>query len=509
MVHSDGVILRVQQLVRRVSLNLNSLGSTVSVFALPVLIIGAIALGCYFFIVTRWTPYLRLGALLLLGGGVVGILRLFHLASYDRLTGLPNRALFLSRLEQTLRHHRHRSSDRFGIVWIDLDQFKQINSKFGKAVGDRVLITVARRLRRCLPPNSLLARVGGNEFAILRRHLSSSSADQLAERLQTKLAAPIHLQGQPVHITASIGVALSTGYIWADDLRKDAQIAMYHAKRQGRGHHALFHPDMRTQSLVATELEADLRLALDRQELHLYYQPLVSLTTGHIAGFEALLRWQHPDRGWVYPSEFIPMAEETGLIGSIGQWVLQQACTQMRLWQEQFSDALPLLMSVNLSGKQFSQPNLLQQIQQVLQTTGLDGQSLKLEITESILMEDFEAAIATLQQIKALNIRLGIDDFGTGYSSLSHLYHFPTDTLKVDRSFIRRIGVDADNDEIARTIITLAHNLGMTVIAEGIETSRQLAFLRSHRCEYGQGYLFSEPLDVDDAEALLKTNPRW
>jgi diguanylate cyclase (GGDEF)-like protein len=509
MVHSDVVMFRVQQFFRQVSPKLTSLGSTASVFAPPVLVVSAIALGCYFFIVTRWMPHLRWGSLVLLLVGIIGILRLFHLASYDRLTGLPNRALFLKQLEHTLRQTRHRSGDRFGIVWIDLDQFKQINSKFGKAAGDRVLIIVARRLRRGLPPNSLLARVGGNEFAILKRQLAASSADQLAERLQAKLAAPIQLHGQTVHITASIGLALSKGYIWADDLRKDAQIAMYHAKRQGRGHHTLFHPDMRAQSLVATELEADLRLALEREELQLYYQPLISLAVGQITGFEALLRWQHPDRGLVYPSEFIPLAEETGLIGSIGHWVLQQACTQLCYWQKQFPNALPLIMSVNLSGKQFSQPDLLQQIQQVLQITGLNGQDLKLEITESMLMDDFEAAIATLQHIKSLNVRLGIDDFGTGYSSLSHLYHFPTDTLKLDRSFIRRIGADPDNDEIVRTIISLAHNLGMTVIAEGIETPRQLAFLRSHRCNYGQGYLFSEPLDVQDTEALLHTNPQW
>ncbi|HEY9619703.1 MAG TPA: bifunctional diguanylate cyclase/phosphodiesterase [Crinalium sp.] len=503
------MIFRVQQLFRRISPTLNSFNSAVSVFAPPVLVSSAIALGCYFFVITRWTPLLRSGALLLLLIGIIGVLRLFQVASYDRLTGLPNRAFFLKRLERILRQKRYRQGDRFGVFWIDLDQFKLINDKFGKDAGDFVLIAVARRLRRCLPPSSLLARVGGNEFAIVRRNLTEASATQLAERFQAKLAVPFHIHGQPIYITASTGIVLSTDYIWADDLRKDAQIAMYHVKNQGRGRYALFHPDMRVQPLSSAELESELRLALERQELELYYQPLVSLTTGRIAGFEALLRWHHTQRGVVYPSEFIPIAEDSGLIIAIGHWVLHQACSQMKLWQRQFPNMSSLLMSVNLSSKQFSQPNLLQQIQQVLQITGLEGRYLKLEITESLLMDDMEMAIATLQDIKTLNVRLGLDDFGTGYSSLSHLYHFPTDTLKVDQSFIKRLGTDSDNDEIVRTIITLAHKLGMTVIAEGIETPRQLAFLRSNRCEYGQGYLFAEPLDSSDIEALLSSNPHW
>lgn len=504
------MISNLLPIFQQIAPKLSPLRRGAEVFSQPILVATAIALGCYLFTVTRWTPLLRSGALLILVAGVFGVLRLFHDASYDRLTGLPNRALFLKRLECAIRRYHQGQGDTFTVFLLDLDQFKTINDCFGRREGDRLLVAIAQRLRRCIHPTSTLARVGGNEFALLRRGLvNSSQAIQLANHLQVKLAPPFYLNGRKVYTTASIGIALSTDYIWADDLLRDAQIALYQAKRLGRARHAIFQPSMRMQADSRTHLETDLRLALERHELCLYYQALVSLETGQIVGFEALARWQHPELGLILPAEFIPIAEDTGLIINMGYWALKQACERIQLWQRTFPRQPPLLVSVNLSGKQFSQPDLIDQVKHVLDETGLTGDSLKLEITESLLMDDLELAIATLEQIKLLNVRLGIDDFGTGYSSLSHLYHFPVDTLKVDQSFIRRIGDNSENDEIVRTIVALAHNLGLNVIAEGIETPTQLSLLRSIHCEYGQGYLFSEPLDVDTAEALLASSPQW
>jgi EAL domain-containing protein (putative c-di-GMP-specific phosphodiesterase class I) len=319
---------------------------------------------------------------------------------------------------------------------------------------------------------------------------------------------PFNLNGHEVYTTASIGIALSTtGYDHPENILRDADIAMYRAKDNGKARYELFDTVMHTRAVALLKLENDLRRAIERQEFHVYYQPIVSLETDQIAGFEALVRWEHPERGFISPDEFIPLSEETGLIMEIGQWVLHEACRQMRQWQISFQR--PLMLSVNLSGKQFIQPNLIEQIKSILKETNFDPRWLRLEITESVVMENAEAATSMLLQLRDLGAHLSIDDFGTGYSSLSYLHRFPVTTLKIDRSFISRMGEGDENSEIVRTIMTLASNLGMEVVAEGIETEEQLMQLRTLKCEYGQGFLFSRPVDAELAKMMiLQRSPR-
>jgi len=456
-------------------------------------------------------PLAQIVTVLVVSGGMLLTWRSLDSIFRDRLTRLPNRTLFMRRLECSVRQTNQYKQNEFAVLFLDLDRFKSINKKLGSKNGDRLLVKVAQRLKTDIGGSNFLARVGGNEFAILLRDVQfADQASWAAHHLQVQLNLPFEIDAHEICLTASIGIALSSaGYVWSDDLLRDAQTAMYHAKSLGRARYALFQPSMRVQAVTLLQIETDLRRAIERQELRLHYQPLVSLKTGKIAGFEALARWQHPKHGLIAPAEFIPIAEDSGLIISVGYWAMLQACHQLRIWQRQFPTDPPLMISVNLSSRQFAQPNLINQVECVLAETGLEAQTLKLEITESMVMDDIEAAIATLEQIKALNVRLGIDDFGTGYSSLSHLYRFPADTLKVDQAFVSRIGLDEENNEIVRAIVTLAHNLGMTVIAEGIETQEQLALLRSLNCEYGQGYFFSEPLSHEAAESLIAASPRW
>jgi len=425
--------------------------------------------------------------------------RSLYLALYDRLTGLPNRTLFLQQLEFALQ-----ADEPVAVLLLDIDDFKTINESLGTAAGDRLLLTLARRLQPFTP--STIARVGGNELAVLCNH-SQEAAVQLANQLQAAALLPFPLAGQERHITVSIGIAFSDCSAWADDLLKEAQLAVYHAKSLGRARSVVFQPSLRVPPVALRQLETDLRSAIERQELRLHYQALVSLQTGGIAGFEALVRWQHPQHGLLAPAEFIPLAEDNGLIAAVGEWTLIEACQQLRIWQQQFPQEPPLLVSVNLSSKQLNQANLPAQIEQILQQTGIAASTLKLELTESIAIQ--EEAIAVLKEIKALEVRIGIDDFGTGYSSLSYLYQFPSDTLKIDQSFVRRLGSDSGIDAIVHSIIALAHTLGLTVVAEGIETAGQLAILRRLHCEYGQGYFLSKPLAPDAAAALLATSPRW
>jgi diguanylate cyclase (GGDEF)-like protein len=484
--------------------------SGVTAFPLqPVLISSSVGIGLVLLLLKGILLTQAVGLIVI--GGMLLAWRSHNSAFHDRLTGLPNRALFMRRLEYSVRQTNQYKQDGFAVLFLDLDRFKSINKKLGSKNGDRLLVKIAHRLKTCITCQDLLARVGGNEFAILLRDVQSTDqASWAAHHLQVQLNLPFEIDTHEVCLTTSIGIALSsTGYVWSDDLLRDAQTAMYHAKSLGRARYALFQPSMRVQAVTLLQIETDLRRAVERQELHLHYQPLVSLQTGKITGFEALARWQHPKHGLISPAEFIPIAEDSGLITSVGYWAMLQACQQLRTWQQQFPADPPMMISVNLSSRQFAQPNLINQVECVLAETGLDAQTLKLEITESMVMEDIEAAIATLGQIKALNVQLGIDDFGTGYSSLSHLYRFPADTLKVDQSFVSRIGLDEENNEIIRAIVMLAHNLGMTVIAEGIETEEQLAMLRSLNCEYGQGYLFSEPLTHEAAATLIATSPCW
>ena len=430
--------------------------------------------------------------------------QLLHIALHDELTGLANRALFTDRLDRAIARTSQRAS--FAVLFLDLDRFKVINDSLGHLVGDQLLVATAERLKRCLRDSDTCARLGGDEFAILLEDIERpEEAIERVERIREELCAPFLLAGQEVFVNGSIGLVLDTKrYRHKEELLRDADTAMYHSKATGRGRYTIFTPQMHEQAMTLLHLEADLRRAIQRQELRLFYQPILALKSQRLTGFEALLRWQHPTRGLLLPAEFIPMAEETGLIISIGWWVLREACTQMQQWQAQFGLDSRLTVSVNLSGKQFAQPDLVAQIAQILQETGLTPARLKLEITESVIMTDADAAAQMMQQLKAIGVQLAMDDFGTGYSSLSYLHRFPIDTLKIDRSFIGSADGDLEKLEITRTVIALAWNLGMNVVAEGVETDRQMAQLKLLKCELGQGFLFSHPLDQQATLALLE-----
>lgn len=368
-----------------------------------------------------------------------------------------------------------------------------------------MLTAFVQRLKACLRPRDTVARLGGDEFAILLEDIRGiNEAERVAERLQQALTLPFNLNGHEVFTTVSIGIAFSTtGHEQPQNLLRDADTAMYRAKALGKARYEVFSQSMHAMAVTRLQLENDLRRAIERQEFQLHYQPIVSLSTGKLTGFEALLRWQHPERGLISPADFIPAAEETGMINAIGYWVIREACRQMRLWLLRFSLNPSLTISVNLSGKQFLQADLVRQIGQTLQETELDARSLKLEITESVIMENTQCATSMLRQLKALGVQLYMDDFGTGYSSLSYLRRFPIDVLKIDHSFISSMVIGDENVEIVRTIVTLAHNLGMFVTAEGIETAEQLALLKALKCEFGQGYFFSSPVNGKEAEALI------
>ena len=432
--------------------------------------------------------------------------QLLHNAFHDGLTGLANRALFMDHLKLALGRAERHEACRFAVLFLDLDRFKFINDSLGHTVGDQLLVGIARRLETAMRPGDTVARLGGDEFTILLDDIGDADdAKAVAGRLQRELAVPYNLGGHEVFITVSIGIALSApGYHRPEEILRDADTAMYRAKHLGKARHEMFDQGMRTHAADMMELERDLRWAVERQELFLQYQPIVSLDTGVLRGFEALVRWQHPKRGLIPPLRFIPIAEETGQIIPLGIWVLGEACRQLRRWQD-LSPAAdePLTISVNLSGRQFMQPDLLEQIQAVLRETDLDPRSLKLEITESVVMENIETATRTLERLRALGVELSIDDFGTGYSSLSYLQRFPVSTLKIDRSFVSRMTEHEGTAEIVRTIMQLAQNLGMDVVAEGVETEAQRARLRALECAFGQGYYFAKPLDGDAAQAFL------
>ncbi|HEX8145675.1 MAG TPA: EAL domain-containing protein [Pyrinomonadaceae bacterium] len=424
--------------------------------------------------------------------------QLLHDAFHDALTGLSNRALFIDRLKLALARHQRLGADHFAVLFLDLDRFKVINDSLGHAIGDQLLVGIARRLETCLRPGDTVARLGGDEFTILLEDVTDArEVTAIAKRIQKELALPFNLGGHEVYTTASIGIAPSTtGYERPDDILRDADTAMYRAKSAGKSRYEIFDKEMHTRAVNLLTLETDLRRALDRREFNVYYQPIVSLESGEVQGFEALLRWRHPAHGFIPPAEFIPVAEETGLILPIGRWALEEACRQMREWQAQFPRAARMYVSVNLSARQFANPELCEQIKEALETTELGPQSLKLEITESVVMENIEKTIEMLRQLRALGVESSIDDFGTGYSSLSYLHHFPSTTLKIDRSFIGRMGGADEKTEIVHTILLLARNLGMRVVAEGIETEAQLAQLRALSCDYGQGYLFSKAVNA-------------
>jgi len=433
-----------------------------------------------------------------------------HAAFHDALTGLPNRSLFTDHLRVALRRAHQNEKYLFGVLFLDLDRFKNINDSLGHPCGDELLKLVARRLEACIRQTDMVARFGGDEFAILLDAIQDASdAVRVAEKVQEAISAPFKLVSHEAITTASIGVALSTsGYIEAEDIIRDADTAMYRAKDRGKARCEIFDTAMHTRAVTLLRLESDLRRALEKDELCVYYQPIVSLASGELHGFEALVRWQHPERGIVSPDDFVPLAEETGLILPIGLRVLWDACNQLRKWQQYSLSNRDLIMSVNLSGKQLMQPDLIERIEEVLHESQINPWHLKLEITETVVMENPELAAVTLAKLRSLGVRLSIDDFGTGYSSLSYLNRFPVDTLKIDRSFVTSMNAADENLQIVKTIVTLAGNLGMQVVAEGVETEEQLEQLRSLKCQYGQGFFFSKPLEVTDADLFVLNSVR-
>ncbi|HYP20916.1 MAG TPA: EAL domain-containing protein [Chloroflexia bacterium] len=435
--------------------------------------------------------------------------QLSHQAFHDALTDLPNRTLFMDRLSQALaRSTRHQSS--LAVIFLDLDDFKVINDSLGHRAGDALLIQVGKRLQNCVRLGDSVARLGGDEFTVLLEDTSIEDATATAQRIATQLSAPFYVEGCEVFVTSSTGIALSTaGHDGPDDLLRNADVAMYEAKNKGKNRYTVFDPSMNARAWERLQMEIDLRRALERNELTLYYQLVVDLASGTVRELEALVRWMHPQRGIVSPGDFIPIAEETGLILPIGQWVLEEACRQVKRWQDALPPGQTLRISVNLSPKQFKHSALADDIVRALRQTGLDPRSLKLEITETAAMEDAEATIATLQQLKALGIQLAIDDFGTGYSALSYLKRFPVDTLKLDSSFVEGLGRDAENTAIVRAILAFAKALNLTVTAEGIETPEQLQHLLDLECDCGQGYHFGRPVSAEALDMMFNAHGRF
>jgi diguanylate cyclase (GGDEF)-like protein/PAS domain S-box-containing protein len=426
-----------------------------------------------------------------------------YYAVHDTLTDLPNRVEFMNQLRAAIERTEGNKYARFAVLFLDLDRFKLINDSLGHAVGDKLLIKIAERLKACVRPGDVVARLGGDEFTILlNRSGDPEDIARVAERLQARISEPFKIDNYEVFTTASIGIVVSDG-VKRDpqDFLRDADAAMYRAKEAGKARYEIFDQEMHVRNMNLLQLENDLRRAVERREFEVLYQPIVELNTGMISEFEALIRWRHPVHGLVTPNEFVHVAEETGLIVQIGRWILEESCRQIDLWQRKFG--LPFAVSVNLSAKQLMHPNLTNEIRQILDETGISASQLKLEVTESTVMEHSEKSLKVLQQLDQLGIALSTDDFGTGYSSLSYLQKFPFERLKIDRSFINLMDDDDRSNAIVKTILMLGENLGLEVVAEGIETASQLERLRSLGCKAGQGYLFSRPVDREAAEDLL------
>jgi diguanylate cyclase (GGDEF)-like protein/PAS domain S-box-containing protein len=421
--------------------------------------------------------------------------RLRYEAYHDTLTGLDNRAGFRERLAEAVERH---SRERVAILFLDLDGFKEINDSLGHDAGDHLLVSVAERLRRCMPEPCPVARLGGDEFAVIVEDGSREDAEMIAIDILSALAEPIRVDDRELHVSAAIGIASAADAGDIEQLQRDADLAMYRAKDAGGGGYATYDPSMHDALVRRLELAADLRLALERDELVLHYQPKVELRTGEIIGFEALVRWQHPTRGMVPPLDFIGVAEATGLIVPLGRWVLTEACRQAVAWDRS------LIMAVNVSVRQFEAGDLAEMVAEVLAETGMPPGRLCLEMTESVLLTDTDENLARIVSLKALGVLLAMDDFGTGYSSLAYLRRFPMDVLKIDRSFVDRLGGESEDEALVRTIVRLGQRFGMRTIAEGIENEVQLAILQEMGCDYAQGYLLSRPLAAAAATALLE-----
>jgi len=433
--------------------------------------------------------------------------QLLHDAFYDTLTGLPNRALFMDRLEHALAIANRNKNFVFGVLFLDLDRFKDVNDSLGHLLGDQLLIGFGQRLSSLLRPGDTIARLGGDEFAILLEDISGlSNAVYICERIKKELTVPFSVGGHDVFAGASVGIALSSpDYKRPEQVLRDADTAMYHAKTGGKSRYVVFEPSMHASAVARLRLETDLRRAVERSEFHVYYQPILSMKTSRILGFEALVRWQHEDC-MVNPDDFIPLAEETGIIVSIDRIVLKEACRQMREWVASEQEHVLEFIAVNLSNKQMAQPDLVSHVAQVLRETGLDPKYLKLEITEHVIVENIEATHVKLMQLRELGVQLYIDDFGTGYSSLSNLHRLPIHGIKIDKSFIARIGQNGENQEIVKTILSLAKDLKVDVIAEGIETESQRSQISFLEGKYWQGYLFSEPVSSMQAKVLINAD---
>jgi diguanylate cyclase (GGDEF)-like protein len=429
-------------------------------------------------------------------------IKLSHQAQYDHLTSLPNRAMFTNKLRRLIIRPEYHENYQFALLFMDLDRFKIVNDNLGHGIGDQLLKEVAARLEDCIRATDIAARIGGDEFAVFLDDINNvSNAKKITDRIQKKLSEPYDLNGHEIVTTASIGIALSaTGYTLVEDLIRDADTAMYRAKSIGRGQYEIFDPQIRTSVENTLQLEADLWRAVENMEFLVYYQPIVSIESGVMTGIEALLRWEHPERGFIPPDEFIPLAGETGLMSSIGEWMIRTACSQNKAWQD--AGYPELKVHVNFSARQFYYQNLSEMVDRILKETGMSAEFLNVEITENTAME--ANSIKILNELSAMGVQTSIDDFGTGYSSIGSLMRFPINAIKIDKSFIKDIAVNPNVEVVIKTIIAMAHSLTVKVIAEGVETEEQLAFLRSHNCDEMQGFIFSKPVSEEEFTGLLE-----